>query len=519
MSRRQLMRSGALGAGALALGPGFWRDALAAPQARPGGGPYGPLGDPDTNGLRLPRGFRSRVIARGLLPVTGTAYVWHIFSDGQATYRTEDGGFVLVSNCEAPAASGGGASAIRFDRDGGIRSAYRILGGTDTNCSGGRTPWNTWLSCEETDRGRVWECDPFGVRPAVVHPAMGVFNHEAAAVDPDDKRVYLTEDEGDGGFYRFTPDRYPDLSRGLLEVAVVARNGDVTWRRVPDPSAATTPTRKQVPGMTRFRRGEGIWFDAGVVYVATTSDSKVHAYETVTQTIEVLYDKASGGALKDADNLTVSRSGDIFVCEDADNLEICVISREREISPFLQLTGTGEQESELTGVIFDPSGTRLYFSSQRAFGSGAIYEVTGPFRTRRPPDRYPPRMKVDVPDAITLSALLARGVPVKVQLDRSVQLELAVHTSRTIRPKRRRGSRRARRLTFARRKRPRAARGTTRLRLRPTRRARRTLRERRINDLVVAVVATDANGSGRRRIVEQFDVKRPRRRRRRRRRS
>ena len=59
--------------------------------------------------------------------------------------------------------------------------------------------------------------------------------------------------------------------------------------------------------MTRFRRGEGIWFDAGMVYVATTSDSKVHAYETVTETIEVLYDKASGGALKDADNLTVSR--------------------------------------------------------------------------------------------------------------------------------------------------------------------------------------------------------------------
>ena len=356
MSRRQLMRSGALGAGALALGPAFWRDALASPAARPGGGPYGPLGAPDANGLRLPRGFRSRVIARGLVPVAGTAYTWHIFSDGQATYRTEDGGFVLVSNCEAPPAAGGGASAIRFDSSGQIRSAYRILGGTDTNCAGGRTPWNTWLSCEEVERGRVWECDPFGVKPAVVRPAMGVFNHEAAAVDPDDKRVYLTEDEGDGGFYRFTPDRYPDLSRGLLEVAVVARNGDVSWRRVPDPSAATTPTRKQIPGMTRFRRGEGIWFDAGVVYVVTTSDSKVHAYETVTETIEVLYDKTSGGALKDADNLTVSPSGDIFVCEDADNLEMSVISREREVAPFVQLAGTGDGPERAHGRDLRPVG-------------------------------------------------------------------------------------------------------------------------------------------------------------------
>ena len=38
-------------------------------------------------------------------------------------------------------------------------------------------------------------------------------------------------------------------------------------------------------------------------------------------------------------------------------------------------------------MTFDPSGARMYFSSQRAFGkdgciagAGAIYEVSGPFR-------------------------------------------------------------------------------------------------------------------------------------------
>lgn len=517
LTRRQMIRSGALGAGALAFGPAFWREAMAATPAAPGAGPYGPLGQPDANGIRLPNGFRSRVVARGLTPVEGTTHTWHIFSDGQATFATPDGGFVLVSNCEAPAASGGGAGAIRFDAAGNIRSAYRILDGTDTNCAGGRTPWNTWLSCEEVDRGRVWECDPFGSKPAVVRPALGVFKHEAAAVDPDDKRVYLTEDQGDGGLYRFTPDTYPDLSSGLLEVAVVAPDATVAWKRVPDPSAATTPTRQQVPDMTRFRRGEGIWFDAGVLYVATTSDSKVHAYQTITGTIEVLYDaQASNGPLRDVDNLTVSPSGDVFVCEDRDNLEICVISREREVAPFLQVTGTAHDQSELTGVVFDPSGTRLFFASQRAFGPGVIYEVTGPFQRERPPARYPPVMRVEVPDTIALSALLARGVPVSVRVDRAVRLELAVHTARTIRPRRRRGnSRRRRRLTFARRKLL-VGSGTTRLRLRPTRTARRILRRRRINDLVVAVVAEDPAGSGRRRIVEQFRVIRPRRRRRRR---
>ena len=256
--------------------------------------------------------------------------------------------------------------------------------------------------------------------------------------------------------------------------------------------------------------------------MATTSDSKVHAYETVTETIEVLYDaKASNGSLRQVDNLTVSRSGDIFVCEDADNLEMGVISREREVAPFLKLSGPSQDPSELTGVVFDPSGTRMFFASQRAFGSGAIYEITGPFSRGRPADRFPPRMRVDVPEKIALATLLGRGVPVKVRVDRSVRLELAIHTSRTIAPRRRRGraavySQKRRRLTFARRRRPRTGRGTTRLRLRPTRRARRTLRERRIDDLVVAVVATDAAGTGRRRIVEQFKVTRPRKRRRKR---
>jgi hypothetical protein len=78
----------------------------------------------------LPPGFRARVVARGGQPVAGTTYEWHVFSDGQATFRTEDGGFILVSNSENPPDLGvtvpgspGGASAIRFRADGSIADA------------------------------------------------------------------------------------------------------------------------------------------------------------------------------------------------------------------------------------------------------------------------------------------------------------------------------------------------------------------------------------------------------------
>jgi uncharacterized protein len=387
--RREFLQTGLVAAGALTFGPGFWQHALAAP-VRQGAGPYGSLKDPDANGLMLPEGFSSRVIAQGGQPVSGTTYAWHTWSDGAATFSTGDGGWILVSNSEVP--GGGGASAIRFDSDADITDAYSILSGTSTNCAGGKTPWGTWLSCEEVEDGQVWECDPQGEDDAVARPALGEFKHEAVAVDPNRGHLYLTEDLGDGGFYRFTPDSPEDLSDGLLEIAKAGSDGTVKWKEVPDPSASSTPTRGQVPGAKRFRRGEGIWFDSGIVYIATTQDAKIHAYDVARKRIKVLYNAAdfNNPPLTNPDNITVSRSGDLFVCDnshDGTPFDICIITPGRRISRFVKVTGTqhGDPNSETvgsepTGVAFSPSGNRLYFASQRAFVNGVIYEVEGPFR-------------------------------------------------------------------------------------------------------------------------------------------
>ena len=393
ISRRQLIVSGALAAGALAGSPRLLREALAAP-ARAGVSPYGALGPPDANGLMLPPGFSSREVARGLSQVAG--YPWPVFPDGQATYSTAEGGWILVTNSESLAVAGAGTSAIRFRPNGDIGSAYRILAGTNTNCAGGPTPWGTWLSCEEHDAGLVWECDPAGKLQAVARPALGVFNHEAAAVDPAARQLYLTEDKPDGGFYRFTPAAYPNLSEGVLEVAVVAADSSVSWREVPNPTPTPleTPTRQQVPEMTRFDGGEGIWHDGGVLYFTTKGDKKVWAYNAGAGTLEVIFDHAIApdASLDAVDNITVSLAGEIFVCEDGGNMEIGLITPEREVSPFLRFTGPahpveGEFKSEVCGVVFDPSGTRMYCTSQRAHpqspttpGPGAVYEISGPFR-------------------------------------------------------------------------------------------------------------------------------------------
>lgn len=380
MDRRTFLRAAVVGTGtSVAFGFTLGQEALAYP-AKAGTSPYGPLQAADANGIMLPQGFTSRVIARSTQAVAGTGYTWHSAPDGGVCFA--DGtGWIYVSNSEMGSSSGG-VSAIKFDSNANVTSAYRILSGTNRNCAGGPTPWNTWISCEEVDTGYCWETDPWGTDPAVRRAAMGRFNHEAAACDPVRKVVYLTEDKSDGGFYRFIPTTWGDLSSGTLQVLKT----NLTWATVPDPDGSPTTTRKQVSGMKVFNGGEGAFYRNDKCYFTTKGDNKVWVYDAAANTLDVVYDDNLTGnpPLTGVDNITGdSVVGDLYVAEDGGNMEICVITPDDIVAPFLRITG--QSSSEITGPAFNPAGNRLYFSSQRgtsgSSSGGITYEVTGPFRT------------------------------------------------------------------------------------------------------------------------------------------
>ena len=203
------------------------------------------------------------------------------FYDGTASFVRPGGdGSVLVANHEirepgsfahgVPQVPGfvydpgvnGGTTTIEVDKHGRRVREYVSLSGSSTNCAGGKTPWNTWLTCEETfepiggtkPHGFVFEVDPYD-REANRDPqpirALGRFEHEAVAVDPDTGHIYETEDANNphGLFYRWTP---PDTAlplgkgslRGLSETAgtlaaLKARTASGAF--VPDLCVATEP--------------------------------------------------------------------------------------------------------------------------------------------------------------------------------------------------------------------------------------------------------------------------------------
>ena len=376
----------------------------------------GPLGEPDEFGVRVPPGFTvRRVAAEGVPPIAGQDFIWHEKPDGGACFAAPDGGWVYVSNSEKnDINNAAGVGALRFNADGELVDAYPILVGSTKNCAGGATPWGTWLSCEETDSGYVYECFPLGTADeAVKLPALGKFQHEACAVDTqsDPMHIYMTEDQRNdafvngGGFYRFIPDfntrdgSRPDLSSGQLQIAVV-ESGDlfepraVSWQEVPNPEpidlqpheSVLLATRFQVPRAEHFDGGEGIWFhsaDRSIVF-STKGDNRLWRYDIEASTVQAIYDDDSSedNILSALDNVIMTPQGDIICCEDGDDAQVVAITPDGRQVPLLQLIANGEP----AGPSFSPDGQRLYISGYSGPSGpddtrqlGATYEISGPW--------------------------------------------------------------------------------------------------------------------------------------------
>jgi secreted PhoX family phosphatase len=287
-------------------------------------------------------------------------------------------------------------------------SSNLVLVGTAQNCSGGPSPWG-WLSCEENvdpTHGYVFVCptDAATVRAPEPVPAYGRYRHEAVAIDPATNTAYLTEDRSDSVFYRFVPTNPAAPFTGKLQALAVPGKPlyfqtvtglsvgdvlDVAWVDLSRTDRADDTLRYDARdhGAAMFSRGEGIWFNQGVVYFTCTDggparSGQVFALRPTANggTLSLVAQSENPASLDGPDNLTMSPWGDLLVAEDSvngnsDNFVRCLTPS----GTFWDLART--TLSELSGLCFSPDGRALFVN---IFGADMTVVIRGPFPTSDP---------------------------------------------------------------------------------------------------------------------------------------
>jgi secreted PhoX family phosphatase len=120
-------------AGLLALPPGFSYHIVSQSGVTPTADGVPAASDPDANGV-----FPS---------TTGSTLVTNHEIGGSEPF-----GVPTLPGLTYDAGARGGTSTIEVDADCNRLTEYASLAGTHNNCAGGVTPWQTWLTCEETEQ-------------------------------------------------------------------------------------------------------------------------------------------------------------------------------------------------------------------------------------------------------------------------------------------------------------------------------------------------------------------------------
>lgn len=301
--------------------------------------------------------------------------------------------------------------------------------GTLNNCASGRTPWNTYLTCEETtdnyidpsqpaeNYGWVVEIDPFlELAPPTKRTAMGRFDHENTAFMANaDRRVafYMGDDATPGCIYKFVCDRaFSATSRaanidmldvGQLFVARFNADGTGEWRLLQqgqnglvvgarDPGNISQSTTPPTPTVVDFRNQADVLINtksAARVAGGTVMDRPEWITVAPDNTaIFVALTNNSGRRVTDATNPRVTnRHGHILKMRESGDSplagsftwELFLLAGDPALaSGGANLTGNinGDTFSSPDGIRIDPQGRMWVQTDHSVPGTSGVTGVT-----------------------------------------------------------------------------------------------------------------------------------------------
>ena len=128
---------------------------------------YGKLVSTMNGKMQLPKGFEVFQFGIADTPMSDGLKTPRCH-DGSAVFKDKQGRLTLIRNQELAGLghsigpkgaydrnAKGGVTATTLDpKTGKVLGSALVLNGTDNNCNGGRTPWGTWLTCEESTVGK-----------------------------------------------------------------------------------------------------------------------------------------------------------------------------------------------------------------------------------------------------------------------------------------------------------------------------------------------------------------------------